>query len=53
MLVSGWKHLTLVSLKDGNVLASHSLPCVSDSPVTQGDFNNDGLMDFIVHCERR
>lgn len=52
VLVSGWKHLTLVSLKDGNVLASHSLPCVCDSPVTQGDFNNDGLMDFIVHCER-
>lgn len=52
VLVSGWKHLTLVSLKDGNVLASHSLPCVCDSPVTHGDFNNDGLMDFIVHCER-
>ena len=53
MLVTGWKSLTLVSLKDGAVLAAHSVPCVSVSPATLGDFSNDGLTDFVVRCEKR
>ena len=53
VLVTGWKHLTLVSLKDGTVLASHSIPCEPLSPVIHGDFTNDGLMDFVVHCKAR
>ena len=53
VLVTGWKSLTLVSLKDGAVLAAHSVPCVSVSPATLGDFSNDGLTDFVVRCEKR
>ena len=53
VLVTGWKHLTLVSLKDGSLLASHSIPCEPLSPVVHGDFTNDGLMDFVVHCKTR
>ena len=53
MLVTGWMHLTLVSLKDGSVMASHSIPCEPLSPVVHGDFSNDGLMDFVVHCKTR
>lgn len=52
VLVTGWKSLTLVSLKDGAVLAAHSVPCVSVSPATLGDFSNDGLTDFVVRCEK-
>lgn len=51
VLVTGRKHLALVSLKDGSLLASHSIPCEPLSPVTHSDFTNDGLMDFVVPCE--
>lgn len=50
VLVTGRSRLVLVSLKDGSLLASHSIPCEPLSPVAHGDFTNDGLMDFVVHC---
>ena len=53
MLVTGRSRLVLVSLKDGSLLASHSIPCEPLSPVAHGDFTNDGLMDFVVHCRAR
>ncbi|PFX31386.1 hypothetical protein AWC38_SpisGene3814 [Stylophora pistillata] len=53
VLVIGSKDFTLVSLKDGSLMASHSTPCEPVSPVVHGDFTNDGLMDFIVCCKTR
>ena len=53
VLVTGRSRLVLVSLKDGSLLASHSIPCEPLSPVAHGDFTNDGLMDFVVHCRAR
>ena len=53
VLVTGRSRLALVSLKDGSLLASHSIPCEPLSPVAHGDFTNDGLMDFVVHCRAR
>ena len=53
VFVTGRSRLVLVSLKDGSLLASHSIPCEPLSPVAHGDFTNDGLMDFVVHCRAR
>lgn len=53
MLVTGWKNIALVSLKDGLLLSSHSMPCEPLAPVVHGDFTNDGLMDFVIQCETR
>ena len=53
VLVADRKGLGLISVKDGILLASHSLPCQPLSPVVHGDFSNDGLMDFVVHCRSR
>ena len=53
VFVTGRSRLVLVSLKDGSLLASHSIPCEPLSPVAHGDFTNDGLMDFVVHCRGR
>ena len=53
VLVTGRSRLVLVSLKDGSLLASHSVPCEPLSLVAHGDFTNDGLMDFVVHCRAR
>ena len=53
VLVTGRSRLVLVSLKDGSLLASHSIPCEPLSPVAHGDFTNDGLMDFVVQCRAR
>lgn len=50
VLVTGRSRLVVVSLKDGSLLASHTIPCEPLSPVAHGDFTNDGLMDFVVHC---
>lgn len=50
MLVSGWDTLSLVDLRDGYILAEHSLPCQpTDVPVVE-DFSEDGWTDFIVTC---
>lgn len=51
VLVTGLRDFALVSLKDGSLMASHSIPCEPVSPVVHGDFTNDGLMDFIVCCK--
>lgn len=51
VLITGLKDISLVSLKDGSLLSSHSIPCEPLSPIVHGDFTNDGLMDFIVHCK--
>ena len=53
MLVTGWKNIALVSLKDGLLLSSHSMPCEPLAPVVHGDFTNDGLMDFVIQCRTR
>ena len=53
VLVTGLRDFSLVSLKDGSLMASHSIPCEPVSPVVHGDFTNDGLMDFIVCCKTR
>ena len=53
VLVTGLKDISLVSLKDGSLLSSHSIPCEALSPIVHGDFTNDGLMDFVVHCKTR
>jgi len=53
VLVTGLKDISLVSLKDGSLLSSHSIPCEPLSPIVHGDFTNDGLMDFVVHCKTR
>ena len=51
--MTGLKDISLVSLKDGSLLSSHSIPCEPVSPIVHGDFTNDGLMDFVVHCKSR
>lgn len=53
LFISSWLHISLVALTDGSLLASHTLPCQPVSPVVQGDFTNDGLTDFVVHCSDR
>lgn len=53
MLITGWREMALVSLKDGSLMSSHSVPCEPLSPVVHGDFTNDGLMDFVVQCKTR
>ncbi|EDO36693.1 predicted protein [Nematostella vectensis] len=52
VLVSGWYHISLVSLVDGTIMASHSLPCQPVAPVVNGDFTNDGLTDVVVQCSQ-
>lgn len=51
MVMSGWSNIAIVDLKEGNLLASHSLPCQPSSPLVVGDFDNDGLNDIIVTCK--
>ena len=51
MVMSGWSNIAIVDLKQGQLLASHSLPCQPSSPLVVGDFNNDGLNDVIVTCK--
>lgn len=53
LFVASWHRISLVSLVDGTLLASHTLPCQPVSPVVEGDFTNDGLTDFVVQCSDR
>ena len=50
LIMSGWSNIAVVDLKQGQMLASHSLPCQPSSPLVIGDFNNDGLNDVVVTC---
>ncbi|XP_031555999.1 uncharacterized protein LOC116292784 [Actinia tenebrosa] len=50
LFIASWHHISLVSLVDGTLLASHTLPCQPVSPVVEGDFTNDGLTDVVVQC---
>ncbi|XP_002735115.1 uncharacterized protein LOC100378520 [Saccoglossus kowalevskii] len=50
VVLAGWDSMVLVSLKDGRILAEHTLPCQPSSSIVIGDFTNDGWTDFIVHC---
>ena len=49
-LVSGWDHMAVVDLRDGYILASHSLPCHPLTKPVLGDFNGDGWTDVLVAC---
>lgn len=49
----GWKSFMFVFFKDGVVLVVYFVLCVLVFFVIFGDFSNDGLMDFVVCCEKR
>ncbi|CAI9728019.1 Hypothetical predicted protein [Octopus vulgaris] len=51
LVFAGWKRLTLLDLKEGTILASHSTPCHPTAPLVIGDFNNDGWKDIILTCK--
>lgn len=53
MIILGPSDITVVSLVDGSILATHSFPCLSTQPLTSGDINNDGTEEFLVRCEDR
>ena len=49
-LVTGWNSMAIVDLRDGYVLAEHSLPCQPIQKPLAADFNNDGWTDITVIC---
>ncbi|XP_070575140.1 uncharacterized protein [Ptychodera flava] len=51
VILTGWEYIVLVSLKDGRILAEHTLPCQPSAPVIIGDFDNNGWNDVIVQCQ--
>ncbi|CAE1331260.1 unnamed protein product [Acanthosepion pharaonis] len=51
LILAGWRKLVLLDLKEGTLLASHTLPCHPTAPLVVGDFNNDGWNDFILTCK--
>ncbi|GAB1601233.1 uncharacterized protein LOC115216796 [Argonauta hians] len=51
LVFAGWQRLTLLDLKEGTILASHSTPCHPTAPLVVGDFNNDGWKDIILTCK--
>ncbi|XP_021352758.1 uncharacterized protein LOC110449917 isoform X1 [Mizuhopecten yessoensis] len=51
LVLAAYKGLSLVDLVGGRLLAEHSLPCLPTAPTVAGDFDNDGLTDFIVTCK--
>ncbi|KAL5021730.1 hypothetical protein ScPMuIL_000885 [Solemya velum] len=50
--VIGWQNVALVDLKEGKLLAEHSIPAPPTGPLVVGDFDNDGINDLIVTCKR-
>ena len=50
MLVSGWDNIAVVDLRDGYVLASHTLPCQPLTKPVLGDFTGDGWTDIVIVC---
>lgn len=50
VLVTGWDYMAVVDLRDGYVLAGHSLPCHPLTKPVLGDFNGDGWTDILIVC---
>ncbi|XP_046842651.1 uncharacterized protein LOC124436731 isoform X2 [Xenia sp. Carnegie-2017] len=50
LIILGSRELLVVSLLDGDVLSTHSIPCVPTLPLLLGDINNDVNDEFLVRC---
>ena len=53
MIILGSHELIVISLVDGSILSTHSLPCVPTQPLVLGDINNDVSDEFLVRCNDR
>jgi hypothetical protein len=53
VIILGSHELMVISLVDGSVLSTHSLPCVPTQPLVLGDINNDISDEFLVRCSDR
>ena len=53
MIILGSHELMVISLVDGSLLSTHSLPCVPTQPLVLGDINNDVSDEFLVRCNDR
>ncbi|KAK3589323.1 hypothetical protein CHS0354_026981 [Potamilus streckersoni] len=51
LVLDGWKDIAVVDLKEGRLLAVHTLPSPPTGPLVIADFNNDGLNDIIFTCK--
>lgn len=52
LAIVGWQNVVLVDLREGKLLAEHSIPAPPTGPLVVGDFDNDGINDLIVTCKR-
>ncbi len=53
MIILESHELMVISLVDGSILSTHSLPCVPTQPLVLGDINNDISDEFLVRCSDR
>lgn len=53
VVILGPRDIIVVSLVDGSILSTHSLPCLPAQPLVSGDINNDGTDELLVRCEDR